>query len=196
MEGKEESTPEVLSAADVPEDDPDYLDPETIGRLTKDGGRISFEEMGKLIGQRWKNIDPDRLQSFAELAAEDTERYKKEMLAYNGRQEQKMRTEAAKPTIPTYSDLQPARSHGAGAYGDPSMGYGPPPPGSYYAYSDGYSYPGMGMYPYAYPPPGGDHMSHQQLQMGGPPDGRSGQPPMPQYPMNGMYNGGYHVHYG
>lgn len=58
---------------------------------------MSFEEMGKIIGQRWKNIDPNRLTRYSELAAEDTERYKKEMTEYNGRQEQKMRSEALKP---------------------------------------------------------------------------------------------------
>lgn len=75
----------------------DYLNEETIARLRKEGGKVSFEEMGKLIGQRWKNIDPDRLAKYSEMASEDTERYKKEMQSYNGRQEAKMRSEALKP---------------------------------------------------------------------------------------------------
>lgn len=82
------------------ENDPnsdDYLDEETLSRLRKDGGKVSFEEMGKIIGQRWKNIDPDRLSKYSELANEDTERYKKEMTDYNGKQEAKMRSEALKP---------------------------------------------------------------------------------------------------
>jgi len=82
------------------ENDPeseDFINEELMGRLRKDGGKASFEEMGKLIGQRWKNIDPDRLSKYSELAAEDTERYKKDMQAYNGRQEAKMRSEALKP---------------------------------------------------------------------------------------------------
>ena len=79
------------------EDSPDYISDAMLGRLKKDGGKVSFEEMGKLIGQRWKGIDPDRLSQYSELAAEDTERYKKEMLTYNGRQEAKMRSEALKP---------------------------------------------------------------------------------------------------
>jgi len=80
-------------------DDDGYLDKESIGRLRKEGGKVSFEEMGKIIGQRWKNIDPDRLAKYSELASEDTERYKTEMQEYNCRQEAKMRNEALKPSI-------------------------------------------------------------------------------------------------
>jgi len=87
------------SAVKQDPDDDGFLDEESIGRLKKEGGKVSFEEMGKIIGQRWKNIDPDRLSKYAELAAEDTERYKTEMQAYNGRQEAKMRSEALKPPV-------------------------------------------------------------------------------------------------
>lgn len=91
----------VLSEENTKEEnDPeadDYITDEMMTRLRKEGGKVSFEEMGKLIGQRWKNIDPDRLSKYSEMAAEDTERYKKEMQSYNGRQEAKMRSEALKP---------------------------------------------------------------------------------------------------
>eukprot|EP00980_Cylindrotheca_fusiformis_P028412 scaffold22599_cov139-Cylindrotheca_fusiformis.AAC.3 len=80
----------------------DFLDEAAIGRLKKEGGKVSFEEMGKIIGQRWKNIDPDRLSTYSEMASEDTERYKTEMQAYNGRQEAKMRSEAMKAPV-TYA---------------------------------------------------------------------------------------------
>lgn len=190
------------------ENDPkseDYLDEETLKRLKKEGNKVSFDEMGKIIGARWKNIDPDRLQRFSELAAEDAERYKKEMKSYNSRQEAKMRSEAVKPP-PAYS--RPGMEKG-----------GPPPPGmdpraqGYYpemgsAFANpamGYSpygmdfYGGMGMYgPYGgYPPPpamGGSPESMARYAQENPyAQGMYQQPPMmgmpPQYGYPGPEQG-------
>ena len=45
----------VLDEDGTAENDPkseDYLNDEILGRLRKEGGKVSFEEMGKLIGQR------------------------------------------------------------------------------------------------------------------------------------------------
>jgi hypothetical protein len=113
------------------ENDPgseDYIGEEMMKRLKKEGGKVSFEEMGKLIGQRWKNIDPDRLSKYSELAAEDTERYKKEMQSYNGRQEAKMRSEALKPPAWTGGKSDAASSgFGKGTSGEG----GRPIPGAY-----------------------------------------------------------------
>lgn len=108
------------------ENDPeseDFLSEEMLGRLRKPGGKVSFEEMGKLIGQRWKKIDPDRLTKYSELASEDTERYKKEMQTYNGRQEAKMRSEALKPpaSFPGVGDKGGA-ANSMGAYTDAMQG--------------------------------------------------------------------------
>jgi len=85
--------------------------------------------MGKIIGQRWKNIDPDRLAKYAKLAAEDTERYKTEMQAYNGRQEAKMRSEALKPPVSfTGSSTGPSIPSDRGvAYPDVRGAYGDMP---------------------------------------------------------------------
>lgn len=107
-------------------DDDGFLDAETIGRLKKEGGKVSFEEMGKIIGQRWKNIDPDRLSKYSELAAEDTERYKTEMQAYNGRQEAKMRQEALKPPVSFSGTSASGALSGdrpVGSYPDARVGY-------------------------------------------------------------------------
>lgn len=124
----------------------------------------------RIIGQRWKNIDPDRLSKFSELAANDTERYKTEMQEYNGRQEAKMRSElkaspAPYSSVPSSSaaladrtssqfpDMRgysmygggPAGSYDVSAYGL-AAGVGGYAPG----YSDYGAY-GMGMNAYGMP---------------------------------------------
>ena len=129
------------------ENDPeseDYLGPEQVSKLRKEGGKVSFEEMGKLIGARWKNIDPDRLSKFSELATEDTDRYKKEMASYNGRQEAKMRSEALKPPVGFPQTMKP---DGRG-YPD-GMGFNPSMAQAGYPYAVDFSY-GMPMNMYGY----------------------------------------------
>mmetsp|Transcript_30324 Transcript_30324/g.50383 ORF Transcript_30324/g.50383 Transcript_30324/m.50383 type:complete len:291 (-) Transcript_30324:263-1135(-) len=172
----------------------DYLDEETLGRLKKDGGKVSFEEMGKIIGQRWKNIDPDRLSKYSELASEDTERYKTEMQDYNGRQEAKMRSEAMKPPSyppppPVASQMMPVDRSPTSAYGDmrghpgmyPDMGGAPPG----YPPMGGMGSAGMGGYASAYADYGygGGYGSGMSMGYGG------YQPMEPPPP--GSYGGGY-----
>ena len=194
----------------------DYLDEATLGRLKKEGGKVSFEEMGKIIGQRWKKIDPDRLGKFSELAAEDTERYKKEMQSYNGRQEAKMRSEALKPQAAM--SAFPARQDGPkGPPEMPPRGYPPDPmqgmnPAFNPAMAGGYNpyggmefggYPQMGMggmyaspYGYGGMPPGGamgtgspESMQQHMMQGGGDQYGR-GTPGMYMMQGQGGFQGG------
>lgn len=70
--------------------DPD-LTADLIEKLKKGNGRVSFEELGKLIGLRWKDInsDPERASYYASLAEADKGRYKIDMEAYNKMKKQK-----------------------------------------------------------------------------------------------------------
>lgn len=187
---------DVDNSDNDPESD-DYLDEDALKRLRKEGGKVSFEEMGKIIGQRWKNIDPNRLTKFSELAAEDTERYKKEMAEYNGRQEQKMRNEALKPPVSSFSRADKSGMTGMmdpsrGGYADAMSSFGAAQMGGYYGGMDFSAYSmGMGgMYnPYAgYPGMGGgaDVMGGSGGGMGGRMDG--GQYAQGMY---GMMGGGF-----
>ena len=172
-------------------DSEDYLSPEAIASLKKDGNKVSFEQIGKIIGGRWKSVDPDRLARVTERAAADTERYKKEMQSYNSRQEAKMRSEAVKPpaAYPRGPAMDPARAGvppgmdprqaGYGYEMNPYMGYG-------YGAMDYYGgYQMYGVYP---PPP-------QMAGMGGSPT-QGENPYAGMYPPMAMsydqgYPGGY-----
>ena len=145
--------------------------------------------MGKLIGQRWKTIEGDNLTRFSELATEDTDRYKKEMADYNGRQEQKMRNEALKPSAPAFSRADMSKGHmdpSRGGYPDGS-GYGNPAMGGYPGYGFGYGMGMEGMYPPPYYPGMGGPMGPDMGRMEG---GQYGGPP-PMYGMMGGYPMGY-----
>lgn len=42
-------------------------------------GKIGFESLAKTIGERWQKLEPERLEHYKELAAEDMKRYKEQM---------------------------------------------------------------------------------------------------------------------
>jgi len=73
------------------------LDPEHTRELMTEKGKVKFEEVGKLIGKRWKTLTEnasgeEEVKRYAGLAATDAERYKKELREYN---ETKSKQEAA-----------------------------------------------------------------------------------------------------
>ena len=45
-------------------------------------GKIGFESLAKIVGQRWKELPPDELEQYKKRAEEDMKRYRKEMEAY------------------------------------------------------------------------------------------------------------------
>ena len=45
-------------------------------------GKIGFESLAKIVGQRWKELPPDELEKYKKLAEEDMKRYRKEMESY------------------------------------------------------------------------------------------------------------------
>lgn len=89
-----ENTP--TNAIEKPEYVSEYkvdLDQETMARLKKNDGSVSFEQIGKLIGKHWKCVDPARLAKYEEKAKVDRARYKKEMIEYDKRHEDRLRLE-------------------------------------------------------------------------------------------------------
>jgi hypothetical protein len=50
-------------------------------------GLISFEQLGKKIGQEWRTIAPERKKYYVGLAKKDTERYKREKEDYHAMEE-------------------------------------------------------------------------------------------------------------
>ena len=42
-------------------------------------GKIGFENLAKIIGQRWQKLESDRVEHYKKLAAKDMKRYKEEM---------------------------------------------------------------------------------------------------------------------
>lgn len=51
---------------------------------------ISFESLGKEIGERWKQIDAETLRHYEDLARADKDRYLKEMERYKAQQDSEM----------------------------------------------------------------------------------------------------------
>ena len=52
------------------------------GKKRPPHGKISFEELAKTIGARWKSLDEEEMNQYKEKAKEDLARYAREMTAY------------------------------------------------------------------------------------------------------------------
>jgi len=75
------------------------VSPEEEQRLWTGGKKISFEEMGKLIGRRWKNIQGEKLQKYTKLATGDAERYQKELKVWNEKKEEEKKKAAEEMSL-------------------------------------------------------------------------------------------------
>jgi len=75
------------NATELREKNPDITD-EVVSKLLKNDGKISFAEMGKIIGKRWKDITKEKKERYNNLASHDADRYKAEMHKYNEKQEE------------------------------------------------------------------------------------------------------------
>lgn len=81
------------------------------GKPRRSHGKIGFQDMARVIANRWKNVDPERLQLLQRQADADKARYKKEMKAY--KKQKAMTATSDCPTSPlTSSDACPSSSLG------------------------------------------------------------------------------------
>ncbi|GLC44998.1 hypothetical protein PLESTF_000819700 [Pleodorina starrii] len=55
-------------------------------KVKTDNPGVSFGEVGKLLGERWKSLDSDEKSEYEEMAKKDKDRYLKAMESYQGGQ--------------------------------------------------------------------------------------------------------------
>ena len=109
--------------------------PIDVSKLNLERGTISFQEMGKLIGNRWKSINAERLKRYSDLASNESERYKREMKEYNEKQKELAKNaEASSRTAYSGTPVPPSSVYKYesesqlgyyGGYSDSSFAYNP-----------------------------------------------------------------------
>ena len=112
----------LRNPGDVVEDE--VVDADEEKRLWTTGKKISFEEMGKLIGKRWKNIEGEQLEKYTSLARSDAERYQKELKVWNDKKEEEKQQAAAELSLKN-SQMMALQSNALGnsGFGLPSGEY-------------------------------------------------------------------------
>lgn len=93
---EEDTTSEVAAAAaspgssskneDTASSTPSSSPTKSSSKRRKAGhGKISFENLAKVVGQRWQDLGPEQIGYYKEKASLDSERYRKEMEAFQNR---------------------------------------------------------------------------------------------------------------
>eukprot|EP00529_Nitzschia_sp_RCC80_P010172 CAMPEP_0113496252 /NCGR_PEP_ID=MMETSP0014_2-20120614/30025_1 /TAXON_ID=2857 /ORGANISM="Nitzschia sp." /LENGTH=792 /DNA_ID=CAMNT_0000390167 /DNA_START=193 /DNA_END=2567 /DNA_ORIENTATION=+ /assembly_acc=CAM_ASM_000159 len=62
---------------------PDYIGPDMLQKLKIADGKVNFHEVGRLVGHRWRSIAAEDKVPYEDLAAQDMERFKREMDGYD-----------------------------------------------------------------------------------------------------------------
>lgn len=70
-----------------------YFSAEYREKLKNENPELSFGQLGKACGEKWKSMDSDEKAPYEEKAKKDKERHKKEMAEYKAKQ--KAETEKA-----------------------------------------------------------------------------------------------------
>jgi len=70
---------ESIPAKPEEDDDKDELDEDGKKKKKPPHGKIGFENLAKIIGQRWQKLEPDRIEHYKKLAGKDMKRYKDQM---------------------------------------------------------------------------------------------------------------------
>ena len=82
---EEDEGKEGEETAAVGEDDP--KDKSSSKRTKRPHGKIGFESLAKVIGQRWQELSADQVEYYKKKAEVDMKRYKQEMEVYLGRRD-------------------------------------------------------------------------------------------------------------
>lgn len=78
VEEGEAKNEEIKGSNDIIEDEKDFDLTDNKGKKIPHG-KIGFENLAKLIGKRWQELEPDRVAKYKTLADKDMKRYKEEM---------------------------------------------------------------------------------------------------------------------
>jgi hypothetical protein len=133
------------------------------------GDRICFEQMGKLIGRRWKTLSAESLKRYSDMALADAERYKNEMAEYKARRDERIKAEIAVARQNQVSNAAAPTLYGGTTGSSVEQTYAPP-------YFDSYGFDS-----YGYPPPSHPSLPHPGAQSVYPPvDYSRSDPYMPQ----------------